>query len=360
MNFASDNAYGVAPEIMEALVAANTGTAASYGADTETERCEKQLSALFERPVESLLVSTGSAANSIALSAYVAPYGAVLCHAEAHIMTDECGAAEFYAGGAELIGLPGEGAKIDPDHLACYLGRYGFGDQHSVQPHILSLTQATECGCVYTLDEIAALAEIAHRHGMKVHMDGARFANALVRLGCTAADMTWKAGGDVLSFGATKNGAMAAEAIVIFTEGDEARARRQDLVFRRKRGGHLLSKGRYLGAQMSAYLADDRWLAMARAANDKAQCLADGLSAVPGVTHAWPTEANEVFLVMPEALKQALFAKGAYFYDWPGTWPAGSSTAAPNHALVRRVCAFNPPDADIEAIIRLAGERAAA
>ena len=255
MNFASDNAAPVAQPILDAIARANTGYALGYGNDDWTCAVERRLSEIFERKVAAFLVPTGTAANALAL-AHVAPsWGVVLCHAESHIATDECGAPEFFGGGFKLAGLTGEAGKIAPDTLKAALAGYGGHSPHQMVAAALSITQVTEAGTIYRVDEIAALSEIAHSRSLAVHMDGARFANALIRLNATPAQMTWQAGVDVLSFGATKGGAMAVEAVVIF---DPARA--AFFGERRKRGGHLLSKHRFLAAQFAAFLDGGLWL----------------------------------------------------------------------------------------------------
>ncbi|WP_373744640.1 threonine aldolase family protein, partial [Achromobacter insuavis] len=261
LGFASDNTAGASPQILAALLRANEGQAAAYGADDITLRVERRLAEIFERDVDVLLVPTGTAANSLALAALTPPWGSVLCHAHSHIANDECGAPQFYSGGARLALLDGAASKLDPARLAVEARRKA-GDVHSMPPACVSITQATETGSVYTLDEIQALGAVCRDAGLPLHMDGARFANALVSLGCTPAEMTWKAGVAALSFGATKNGVLGAEAIVLFEPG-----RATELAYRRKRGGHLFSKMRLLSAQMEAYLADDLWLANARQAN---------------------------------------------------------------------------------------------
>ena len=242
MNFASDNIMGASAPVLEALVRANSGPLPAYGADEITARVEKRFCALFEREVQTFLAATGTGANALALSAIVPPYGLAVSHVEAHVIDDECGAPEFYMHGAKMAGLPGVGAKIAPATLETFLASLPRRVKQ-MPASGLSISQATESGLVYTPAEIAALSEVAHRNGLKVHMDGARFANALVALGCTPAEMTWKCGVDILTFGATKNGCLAAEAIVVF---DPALA--ETLGYRRKRGGHLLSKGRLLSA----------------------------------------------------------------------------------------------------------------
>ena len=265
MEFGSDNMAGASPRVIEALAAANGGAAAAYGADTHTARAAERLAEIFEHPCAVFLVATGTGANALALGSLTPPWGAVFCHADAHVMDSECGAPEFFTGGAKLVGIPGEAGKIEPEALGAALSLFPSDSVHQVRPAALSLSQATECGTIYTCDEIARLAAVAHGAGLRVHMDGARFANALVSLGCTPAAITWQAGVDALSFGATKNGALACEAVVFF---EPERAAHFGL--QRKRGGHTVSKGRFLGAQMNAYLDDDHWLDLARLANGRA------------------------------------------------------------------------------------------
>jgi threonine aldolase len=340
MNFLSDNAYGAWPEIVEAVAAAAAGPAPSYGADALTAKVGDRLEQIFARRVITFPVISGTAANALALATLCPPHGAVFCHVEAHIAVDECGAPEFFTHGAKLIGIEGTHGKITPAALATALSHHLKGFVHHAQPAVLSLTQSTELGTVYTPDEIAALSRLAHEHGMKVHMDGARFANALAHLGVSPAAATWQAGVDVLSFGATKNGAMAAEAVVFFDPADA-----RDFEYRRKKGGHLVSKMRFVSAQLDAYLTGDRWLACASHANRLAERLAAGLHGV-GVELAHPVEANAVFARLPDALAARLREGGAEFYDWGP--PAGGRT------LVRLVTSFATPDADVERFVALA------
>jgi threonine aldolase len=296
LNFASDNAAGAAPEILAALVAASQGPAAAYGADPWSQRAIAQLAQVFETDIEAFLVPTGTGANALALSALARPWEAVFCHEEAHVHDDECGAPEFFTGGAKLVGIPGYEGKVTPEALARALEGFPRGVVKACQPAALSLSQVTEAGTLYSLDEIASLSRAAHAAGLCVHMDGARFANAVVALGCSAAQMSWRAGIDALSFGATKNGALACEAVVFF---DKRWA--EAFPYLRKRGGHTLSKGRLLGAQMTAYLEGGLWLTLAARANGSARRLADGLAALPGLRLAFPREANEVFVIAPTA-----------------------------------------------------------
>jgi threonine aldolase len=304
--FKSDNTAPVAPAILAALTAANEGYTRGYGDDPWTLQLAARFNELFEREVRVFPVATGTAANALALATLVPPYGAVLCHEEAHIVRDECGAPEFMSGGARLQLLPGPGAKLTPAALA-----RGLDDLptsvHTVQPRAVSISQATELGTVYRPDELLALSTLAHVRGLRVHMDGARFANAMAFLGCSPADATWRSGVDVLSFGATKNGAMAAEAVVFFDQAQAA-----DFEFRRKRAAHLFSKMRYVSAQLLAYVEDGLWLRLAAGANAHARRI--GHAAGSLLLH--PVEANEVFVRPGAAGIAALRAQGFEFYDW--------------------------------------------
>jgi threonine aldolase len=311
VNFRSDNVTGIAPEILAAITAANSGDAPSYGADPITARVQRRFCEIFERAVAAFPLATGTAANALALAAVTPPWGAVYCHEESHIQSDECGAPEFYAGGAKLIALPGAAAKIEPAAVESRMIEQGV--VHHAQPAAISISQATEAGTLYTPAEIAALGALARRRGLALHMDGARFANAVAALGCTPAEITWRAGVDVLSFGATKNGALAAEAVIFF---DPAKA--VDFAYRRKRGGHLFSKMRFLSAQLEAYLADGLWLRHAAHANRVAARLAGGLAPLAGARLRYPAEANEVFVELPEKAIGALAEAGFGFYRWGG------------------------------------------
>jgi len=345
MNFASDNAAAVAPEILAAIAAANDGSALAYGNDAATKRIERRFAELFEHEVAVFLVPTGTAANALALAHLTPPWGAVLCHAEAHIATDECGAPEFFGGGIKLVGLPGAAGKIGAGQLSAALAAGQWGGPHHVSPAVLSLSQATEAGTVYRPPEISALCEIAHGRGMSVHMDGARLANALARLDVAPADATWKAGLDVLSFGATKGGALAAEAVVFF---DPARA--AGMQERRKRAGHLVSKHRFLAVQMEAFLVDELWLRLARHANAMADRLGQGLVAT-GHRPVWPVEANEVFVVLPTATCDRLKAAGASFYPWTTESLMADTIVAAESLLVRLVTSFATREQDVERFV---------
>ncbi len=346
-NFCSDNVTGAAPGILEALVRANAGPQAAYGEDEAGRRLEARMAEVFETEVAVLPVATGTAANALALSVASPPYGAVYCHEAAHINVDECGAPEFYSGGAKLVPLPGEQAKLTPETLAGAIA--GAGVVHHVQPAAVSISQASELGTLFRPAEIAALAEVTRRHGLALHMDGARFANALVALEVSPAELTWRAGVDLLSFGATKNGALAAEAVLLF---GGLRDKLEELRYRRKRGGHLVSKGRLLSVQLEAYLADDLWLRNARQANAMARRLAEGLAALPGVALRHPVEANMLFPRLPAPVIEGLRAEGFRFYDW------GEDNG------IRLVTAFGTTEAEVEGFLaaarRLSGASAAA
>ena len=348
MNFASDNTAGVAPEILSAIAAGNTGFALGYGDDDATRAVEQRIGEIFERDVAVFLVPTGTAANALALAHVSPPWGAVFAHAEAHILTDECGAPEFYGGGLKPVGMPGIGCKVTPQTLAATVAHYEGHRPHQVVPAAFSFAQASEAGTIYRPDEIAALASLAHEHRMKVHMDGARFANALVRLNASPAEVTWKSGVDVLCFGATKGGAMAAEAVVFFDR--EAAA---NMAERRKRAGQLLSKHRFLALQYEAFLANDCWLRLARHANAMADKLAAGLSAA-GRSPVWPVEANLVFVALPNALAARLKAAGARFYV-----RRSESLPAPlksDHCLIRLVTSFATREDEIDHFVGLAAK----
>jgi threonine aldolase len=348
MNFASDNAAGVAPAILDALARVNVGHALGYGNDVETRRATARLAALFERDVAAYFVTTGTAANALALAQLSPPWGAVFCHREAHIATSEAGAPEFFGGGLKLVELDGEDGRIAPETLLAALEGPEWGGPHHVSPAVLSLTQATEAGTLYRPDEIAELAEIAHRHGMSVHMDGARFANAVARLGVSPAEASWRAGVDVLSFGATKGGAMAAEAIVFF---DPAGAAGMDE--RRKRGGHLVSKHRFVAAQFEAFLAGGLWLDLARHANAMAARLADGLSRA-AIRPVWPVEANLVFGIFPADVHRRLTAAGASYYARRGIRLPGDAEIPPDGVLARMVTSFATTPEEVDRFVALA------
>jgi threonine aldolase len=350
MNFASDNTAGIAPDILQALIAGNDGFALGYGNDDVTRAAERRFAEIFERDCAVFLVPTGTAANALALAHVSPPWGAVFAHSEAHIMTDECGAPEFFGGGLKLAGMPGVGCKVAPETLAATIPHYQGHAPHQVVPSAFSFAQATEAGTIYRADEIAALAGIAHANGMKVHMDGARFANALVRMNASPAEATWKAGVDVLSFGATKGGAMAAEAVVFF---DLALA--ANMGERRKRAGHLQSKHRFLSLQFAAYFQNDCWLRLARHANAMADRLAAGLTAVR-LAPVWPVEANLVFVLLPKALEGRLRAAGARYYVRGSDSLPDGETVGPDRCLIRLVTSFATREDEVDRFVALAAK----
>ena len=336
MNFASDNTAPIPPQIMAALARANQGYAMGYGNDPLTARVQARVREVFEAPQAAVhLVSTGTAANSLALALLCPPWGAVFCEAQAHVTMDECGAPEFFTAGAKLVGVPGEHGRMSPEGLAQALARTGASGVHGVQRGALSITNVTEAGTVYSPDAIAALTALAKAQGIPSHLDGARFANALVATGATPAEMTWKAGIDVVSFGGTKNGLMGVEAVVVF---DPARA--WELELRRKRAGHLASKMRYLAAQMDGWLEDGLWMTLAANANAMAARLAQGIA--PHATPLHPVQANIIFARWPAGTHDRLRAAGAVYYPW--TAPEGSEAA-------RLVTSWSTTEAEVDAFV---------
>jgi threonine aldolase len=310
MRFISDNLAAACPEALAAIARANRPDTA-YDGDEWSQRLNSAFSELFEREVEALWLATGTAANALALAALCPPYGRILCHRQAHIEIDECGAPEFYTGGAKLLLGEGQGAKLTAVTVLALTAGISSDDVHRAQPAALSITNATEYGCIYTPEETAALGDLCRARGLGFHLDGARFANAVASLGCSPADLSWRAGVDALSFGFTKNGGLCAEALILF---DPALAGATH--FRRKRAGHLLSKGRYLAAQILAMLEGDVWLRNARAANQAATRLA---AAAGPDRLLFPVEANEVFVRVTAEEAAALRRQGFDFYDWgPG------------------------------------------
>jgi threonine aldolase len=306
VRFYSDNTATACEEILAAINEANTGLVLAYGDDPWTQRLDGVLGEFFGTDVRAFPVATGTAANSLSLATMVPPYGAIFAHEEAHIACDECGAPGFFTGGAQLLLLHGEHGKLTREALAAALEAHP-PSVHTLQPAAVSLTQATELGTAYRPHEVAAISSLAHERGLRVHMDGARFANAVEFLACHPGDVTWRAGVDVLSFGATKNGALSAEAVVFFDPGLV-----KDFELRRKRAGHLLSKSRYVSAQLLAYVESGVWQRNARRANGLARRIA--FAAGPAVLH--PVEANELFLQLGDQGKARLRAQGFEFYDW--------------------------------------------
>ena len=330
MRFFSDNAATAHPKVLEAITAANRQDTA-YDGDEWSSRLDDVFSDLFGTAVRAFWVTTGTAANCLSLAALCPPYRAILCHRDAHIEVDEAGAPGFFTGGAKLVLLDGPGAKVTPQvaEAACNAIR---NDVHQVQPGALSITNATEYGMVYRASEVAALGDLAKRRGLNFHMDGARLANALASTGESLADVTWRAGVDALSFGFVKNGGLNAEMLILFkTElADE-------IAVRRKRAGHLLSKGRFLAAQVLAMLENDLWLENARAANGAAKTLQ---RAAPDRL-VYPVEANEIFLRVTHEEAERLRTQGFDFYDWgPGEIRLVTSWDQQGEALERLASAI--------------------
>ncbi|MGA0607364.1 threonine aldolase family protein [Phenylobacterium sp. VNQ135] len=335
----SDNTVPIAPEILEAIVAANAGHVRGYGDDHWSAAARQAFAAFFEREVEVSLVATGTAANALALASVCPPYGAVICSDLAHIHTEECGAPEMFTAGCKMLPIPTAGtARLTAQAVADTIAASGVGLSKCAQASMVSLSQCTERGGVYSLDEVRAIADAAHARGLKVHMDGARLGCALASLRCSPAEATWRAGVDVLSFGATKSGAMAAEAVVYFDPEAAAAAR-----YRQKRAGQTPSKMRYFAVQWSAYLGDDLWLRHARHANAAAADLAVRLAALPGVSLAAPVEANEVFVRLPPRAVQAaatapgeaVFRVAADVLRFVTAWDTGPQHIAAAVARVR-------------------------
>jgi threonine aldolase len=342
MNFRSDNETGAHPSIIEAVSRAfSAGPVFSYGADKWTQQVENRLRDIFDKPdLCAFPVATGTAANVLALACCTPPWGSIYSHPSAHIAVDEANAPEFYSG-AKLEPIDGPAGKIDPKKLANALAQPVYGVVHHPQPSVVSITQATECGAVYAPEEIAAIATSTRRQGLKLHMDGARFANALSFIGCAPAELSWKAGVDVLSLGATKNGAMGAEVVIFFNS-----ALAEEFEFRRKRGGHLFSKMRLLSSQLDAYFTDGLWLANARHANAMARRMVAGLTTLKGTSLLYPVEANEIFVVLPAHMHDALQDAGAQYHPWPSD--------RPGERAFRLVTAFDTDPAAVDKFLSIA------
>jgi threonine aldolase len=312
INFASDNTAGVASEILSSLSVAATLSTMPYGDDVYTKKLQSLANEIFEREVKIYPVTTGSAANALALATVSPPYGIIFCHKQAHIEEDECAAPEFYIGGGKLSLLEGDNAKFTAAGLQEKLTLDSpVPAVHRAQPAAVSITQATELGTIYTVEEISAISEVCKSNNIPLHMDGARIANAIVSLGVAPADATWRAGVDVLSLGATKNGVFAAEAVVFFDTSKAA-----DFEFRRKRGGHLLSKLRFLSAQLVPYLNSNYWLKLAGNSNCRAKELAKGLEKLPSISLLFEVQTNMVFIKMPSRLVDVLKNENCIFYSW--------------------------------------------
>ena len=333
IKFASDNVAGACPEVLDAVLKANDGDSTPYGNDQISADLQKKFSELFEKDVIVFPTASGTAANALALATMTPSYGNIYCHKLSHINTDECGAPEFYTGGGKLVTLNGINGKILAEELDQAIG--GKGIVHHTQPSSVSITQVCETGEVYQLDEIKKISEVTHKHKLNMHMDGARFANALVSLNTTPAEMTWKSGIDVLSFGATKNGCIAAEAIIFFNKDLVG-----NIAFLMKRAGHLLSKMRFVSAQLDAYISNDVWLKNARHANEMGKKLSEGLAKHNSIKLAYPTEANEVFAKFPRNMIEHLNSEG---YKMNEDELDGQA--------VRLVAAWNTQESDVDQLL---------
>jgi len=330
--FASDNYSGMCPEAIAALIEANQGYSAAYGDDPWTQRAADRFREIFETDCEVFFVFSGTAGNSLALAALCQSYHSVICHELAHIETDECGAPEFFSNGGKLLLGRGEQGKLTPAAIEEIVCRRH--DIHYPKPKVVSLTQPTEVGTLYSLEELGAIGAIARRYGLKMHMDGARFANAIAALGCTPAEMTWKQGIDVLCFGGTKNGLAVGEAVIFFNK-----ALAEDFDYRCKQAGQLASKMRFVSAPLWGVLREDAWLRYAHHANDCAAYLAEQLAQIPGVRLMFPRQANGVFVELPESAIAALHAKGWHFYTFIGVGGA------------RFMCSWNTTRDRLEALL---------
>lgn len=333
LEFRSDNCGRAAPELIQALVSANEGSVLGYGGDELTKQLHTRLSELFEHPVKVFPVPTGTGANALALAAVGSPFGAVYCSPEAHINTSECNATSFFGSGLKVTPVQGVDGKIDPVALDAAVSTAGKGQAHKNQPEAINLVQATDMGAVYSVSEVAALSRVARAHGLTVHMDGARFANAVATLGCTPAELTWKAGVDILSFGVTKNGGLLTDAIVVFNP-DIA----NKMGFHLRRAGMIWSKMRFASAQVLAYVKDDLWLRLAKQSNAAALAIAQGISNLEGVRLLAPVQANELFVEMNPQAVNALIAQGVLFYR-----------RAPN--MFRLVCRWDTTQDEIARLI---------
>lgn len=346
--FGSDNQAGASDQVLEAITAAYSGSAQdAYGSDSYTEAGAAAICEAFDTDAKVFFVSSGTAANMLALSAMVEPWDGIVCHHQAHILLDESTGPAMFSGGAGLLAVPDRTVRLTPAQLDDMMKRLPSDVPHNVRPRAFSVTQANECGQVYSVDEVSALNEMAKSHGLRTHMDGARFANAVAALGVEPSQLTWKAGVDVLCLGASKNGAVAAEAIVFF---DQSLAK--DFEYRMKRTGHLTSKARLYGAQFSAWLANDHWLDLAEHANTKAEELRRAIVALDGLRLAWDCQSNESFVIFDKALFSRLLEAGVSMYDWYLNAMPADEGIGDDEQLARMVTSFATTTEDIEAFVQ--------
>ena len=349
MIFTSDNWAGAHPAIAASLTAHATGFAPAYGASDLDRKVEQTFNEIFEQEVSVFFVGTGTAANSLALSAINRPGGVSFCHREAHVIADECGAPEFFSHGSRLVPVEGAEGKMDPGVLEAEIARFPEGFVHAGQPMAITLTQATESGTVYNADEIRAISKIAKAHGLPLHMDGARFANALVALDLTPSQMTAELGVDMVSFGGTKNGCWCAEALVFLNPAMAVQA-----PFIRKRAAQLFSKSRFIAAQFDAYFENGLWLDVARHSNAMAARLQSGIASSSHARLAWESPANETFPIVPTPVSKDLTAKGAMFYEWTPPRSASHLLGA-DETMLRLVTSFATTEDHVDQFIELLG-----
>lgn len=352
MYFGSDNTTGASEQIMHDLMIANQGFSSAYGDDEWTLKAKESIQQMLDKEAEVFFVTTGTAANCLALASMTPPWGSILCHGQAHIINDELTAPEFFTQGARLVGLDQGLAKLSLSTVNHFLTNNSAHPPHTTEPSVLSITQLNESGQLYSIEEIKTLTTLAHQHGLTVHMDGARFSNAVAAIGCHPADISWKAGVDVLCLGATKNGALCAEAVVFFNK-DLAR----NFEAQRKRSGHLISKSRFIGAQFCSWLKNDHWLELATHANNMACDLSIALKELPFIKPVWPVQGNEVFMVMPKKVISYAQSQGAVFYEWPQSLLPDGFDITAEEELVRFVTSFKTTAEDIKNIITCISSR---
>ena len=355
MFFGSDNQAGASEQVLATIVKANAGFTPGYGDDEWTLQAQQAIQQVFECQAQVYFVGTGTAANCLALSSVVQPWNTILCHEGAHIVMDESTAPEFFSGGARLVPISAGEGKISAARLDAYMAGDAFHVPHNPVPAALSITQASEAGLVYSVDELHALTAVARKHDLAVHMDGARFANAVASLGCSPADISWRAGVDVLTLGATKCGALCAEAVIFFNQTSFNQTLAAGFEHRRKRAGHLVSKGRLFGAQFVGWLENNHWLELAAHANRHAAMLAQSLAGYEAIRMAWPLQANELFVIMPKALATYLTEAGAVFYEWYPDQIAPGCQLAADEVVVRLVTSFRTQDEHREQLVAAVG-----
>jgi threonine aldolase len=351
MMFASDNWAGACEKVMTALAEQARRGGPAYGEDPLTRLVEQRFAEVFEREVAVFFVATGTAANALSVAAYARPGAVAFCHRDAHVIADEPGSAELF-GAMRLIGLPGKAGKIAPETLERGLARFPEGNTHHGRPAVVSLSELTELGAAYTAEEIGALVAVARRRGLAIHMDGARFASAVAGLGASPAEVTWRAGVDVLSFGGTKNGCLAAEAVIFFEPGDAA-----GFALARQRAGQTFSKSWFVAAQFDAYLADGHWLDLARRANATAQHIADAIETSAEARLVRRPDGNEVFAILSQGLDHRLKAAGAVYHPWSVDSLEEGERPNGDEVLVRLVASFSTTAGDVESLAAIASAR---